>query len=132
MLDRLTAKPELLVRPTSFMVDVEGDQAEVMVASSAHDIIWNIHFVITPAPADPDDWNQKILEAYDRIVSLVQSEAGSHGSPSREFVVGANGANGPPSIVRLMHSELTGSTGVSKLRFLGEFSGAGMIELMLG
>ena len=132
MLDRLTAKPDVLVRPTSFMVDLEGDRAEVMVASSAHDMTWNIHFVITPAPANPDDWNKKILEAYDRIVSLVQSEAGPHCSPSRAFVVGASGANGPVSIVRLIHSEVTGSTGASKLRFLGEFSGADVIELMLG
>jgi hypothetical protein len=132
MLDRATAKPELLVRPTSFMVDLEGDRAEVMVASSAHGITWNIHFVITPAPANPDDWNQKILEAYDRILSLVQSEADPCGSPLRAFVVGASGAHGPSSIARLIHSEVTGPTEASKLGFFGEFSGADMIELMLG
>ncbi len=132
MLERLTAKPELLIRPTSFVVDLEGDRAEVMVASSAHDITWNIHFVIAPAPANPDDWNQKIIEAYDRIVSLVQSEAEPCGSPSRAFVVGATGAHGPSSIVRLIHSELTGSNEASKLRFFGEFAGADMIELLLG
>jgi hypothetical protein len=132
MLDRPTAKPELLVRPISFTVDLEADLAEVMIASSAHDITWNVHFVITPAPANPDDWNQKIIEAYDRIVSLVQSEVGPRGSPPPVFVVGASGAHGPSSIVRLIHSEFTGSTEASKLRFFGELSGADMIELTLG
>jgi hypothetical protein len=131
MLDRLTAKPDMLVRPTSFMIDLEGDRAEVMVASSAHDMTWHIHFDITPAPSNPDDWNQKILEAYNRIVSLERSDGGADSSPSRAFVVGASGANGP-SIVRLMHSEVSGSTGASKVQVLGEFSGADMIELLLG
>jgi hypothetical protein len=99
MLDRLAAKPDVLVRPTSFMIDLEGDRAEVMVASSAHDMTWHIHFDITPAPSNPDDWNQKIFEAYNRIVSLERSDAGADSSPSRAFVVGASGANGP-SIVR--------------------------------
>src|SRR6266436_4088365 len=114
MRDRLTAEPDILVRPTSFMIDLEGDRAEVMVASSTHDMIWHIHFDITPAPSNPDDWNRKILEAYDRIINLERSDAGADSSPSRAFVVVANGADGL-SIVRLMHSQLSGSAGSSRI-----------------
>jgi hypothetical protein len=37
-----------------------------------------------------------------------------------------------PLMLRMMHSEVSGSTGASKVQVLGEFSGADMLELLLG
>jgi hypothetical protein len=118
------------VRPTSFMIDLERNTAEVAITSSVHDMAWLVSFEISPAPANPGDWNAKISEAYSTLL-LRERLVASDGAIFENFFIGAS--NDPPYCVRLVDSVTRGLSGMEARRDLLEaFVGADIGELLLG
>jgi hypothetical protein len=119
------------VRPTSFMIDLERDTAEVAVTSSAGNMAWLVSFEISPAPASPDDWNAKISEAYNILLNRERSVAAEDAMSFNKFLVGTG--NDPLSSVRLVGSRMQGLSGAEARKdLLDNFVGANMSELLLG
>jgi hypothetical protein len=119
------------VRPTSFMIDLERDTAEVAVTSSVRDMAWLVSFEISPAPASPDDWNAKISAAYNTLLDRERSVATEDAISFDTFLVGTG--RDPSSNIRLVDSKIQGISGAeARENFLGNFVGADMSELLLG
>jgi hypothetical protein len=132
MLSKQPRETIVNVRPTSFMIDLERDIAEVSVTSSAGNMAWLVSFEISPAPASPDDWNAKISEAYNRLLDRERSVAAEDATSFDKFLIGTGGGD-PLSSVRLIGSRMQGISGPGGRKdLLDNFVGANMNELLLG
>jgi hypothetical protein len=132
MLSKLSRETIVNVRPTSFMIDLERDTAEVAITSSARNMAWLVSFEISPAPANPDDWNAKISEAYNILLDRERSVADEDAMSFDKFLVGTGGGD-PLSSVRLIGSRMQGISGPGGRKdLLDNFVGANMSELLLG